>query len=133
MSNKTRRIGWLTIIPIIFWIICMILSVRKLFQTGNDIHIIDWLDIINSNTFSTFISMVIGMAYQFFSVKKKKQQEKSGLSRKYIPLTIISSALYGVVAVVNACTYCLPTAAFMTVASVIYVFLFFQYMIYRGE
>lgn len=129
MLNKIRRIGWLTIIPILFWLGCMGLSVGKMYQINKDAHIIDWLDIFNSNTFSTFVSMVIAMAYQYFSSKKKKQQEKSGLSRKYIWLTIISTLVFGVMAVINACRYCLLTVVFMTVLSVIYVFLFFKFMI----
>lgn len=127
MDKKGKKVDWLIIIPIIFWVSCMGLSVAKMLQTGNEIHMVDWLDIFNSNTFSTYISMVICMAYQFFSYDKKKQ-ERSGLSRKRISLTVISTAIYGVVAVINACRYCFVTAVLMAVASAIYVFLFFKFM-----
>ena len=131
MADKGKKVDWLTIIPIMFWIGCMGLSVGKMFQTGNEIKIIDWLDILNSNTFSTFISMVICMAYQFFSVTGKKQ-EKSGLSRKWISFTIISTIIYGIVAIVNACRYCFETTLIMTIASIVYVIIFFKYMRFDG-
>ena len=128
MEKKDKKIDWLIIIPIIFWISCMCLSVGKLFQSGNKIHIIDWIDIFNSNTFSTYISLIICMAYQYFSVYNKKRQEKSGLSRKWISLTILSTIVYGAVAIINACRYCLVTTIIMAIASTIYVILFFKFM-----
>ncbi len=128
MNKKGKKVDWLIIIPIIFWVSCMCLSVGKMFQTGNEIHILDWLDVFNSNTFSTYISMVICMAYQFFSVYVKKKQERSGLSRRWIGLTVISTAGYCVVAIINACRYCLETTILMAVVSAVYVFLFFKFM-----
>lgn len=128
MRDKNRKANWLTIIPILFWILCMGLSVGKMFQTGNKIHIIDWIEILNSNTFSTFISMVICMAYQFFSVEGKIKQEKSGLSRRWIWLTIVSTVIYGIIAIINACRYCLITTIIMAAASVAYVIMFFKIM-----
>lgn len=62
MKNKRKKADWLTIIPILFWLSCMAFSLAKLYQSGNEIHIIDYIEIFNSNTFSTFISMVICMA-----------------------------------------------------------------------
>lgn len=128
MAEENKKVDWLVIIPIIFWVLCMGLSVGKMFQTGNEIHILDWLDIFNSNTFSTFISIVICMAYQFFAVNGKKKQEKSGLSRKWIALTLISTGVYGGVAIINACRYCLVTAIIMTIVSIVYVIMFFKFM-----
>ena len=58
-DDKNRKINWGMLIPIIFWIVCISLSTAKLFQTGNKIHAIDILDVFNSNTFSTYISMII--------------------------------------------------------------------------
>lgn len=126
MSKKRK--DWLTIIPMLFWFLCIGLSAAKLCQTDNEIHMIDWLEVFNGNTFSTYISLVICMVYQFFSVNSKKKQEKSGLSRRWIPLTILSTVIYAVVAIVNACRYCVLTTVIMTGASVVYVFLFFKYM-----
>lgn len=126
--RRNGEVDWLTIIPILFWFSCMGLSVGKLFQTGNEIHFIDWLEIINSNTFSTYLSMIICMAYQFFSVSNTKKQEESGLSRKWISLSILSTIIYGIIAIVNACRYNLLTTIIMTVASIIYIILFFEFM-----
>lgn len=128
MFDKNGKVDWLTIIPILFWLLCMGLSVGKMYQTGNEIHIIDWLEILNSNTFSTYISMVICMAYQFFSVDEKIKQEASGLSRKWIWLTIISTVVYGIIAIINACRYCLVTSVIMAGASIAYVIIFFKFM-----
>lgn len=128
MHDKNGKIDWLTIIPILFLILCMGLSVGKMFQTGNEIHIIDWLEVFNSNTFATFISMVICMAYQFFSYDEKTEQEESGLSRKWIWLTIISTVVYGIIAIINAARYCLGTTVIMTMASIAYVIIFFKFM-----
>ena len=128
MADKKRKLDWLTIIPILFWILCMLLSIGKLIQVEKEVNILDWIDILNSNTFSTFISMVICMAYQFFSTKGKKKQEKSGLSKRWIWLTIISTVIYGIVAIINACRYCLTTSVIMAIVSVIYVILFFKFM-----
>lgn len=126
--QKNKKVDWLTIIPVLFWIGCMSLSVGKMFQTGNEIHFIDWLDIFNSNTFSTYLSMIICMAYQFFSVSNTKKQEASGLSRKWIGLTILSTIMYGIIAIVNVCRYNLLTTIIMTLASIVYIILFFKFM-----
>lgn len=128
MKNKSKKKDWLTIIPILFWILCMGISIGKMFQTGNEIHIIDWLEVFNSNTFSTYISMVICMAYQFFSTDIKSKQEESGLSRKWMWLTILSTVIYGIVAIINASRYCLVTTVIMSVVSLGYICLFFKYM-----
>lgn len=74
-DDKNRKINWGMLIPIIFWIVCIFLSTAKLFQTGNKIHAIDILDVFNCNTFSTYISMIICMLYQFFSEKNVKNRK----------------------------------------------------------
>ncbi|MCX4297202.1 MAG: hypothetical protein OSJ73_09225 [Lachnospiraceae bacterium] len=68
------------------------------------------------------------MAYQYFAVYDSRQQELSGLSRKWIALTIISTVVYGVIAIINACRYCLGTTIAMTIVSIVYVILFFKFM-----
>lgn len=128
MYDKNGKVAWLTIIPMLFWVSCMGLSIGKMFQTGYEVHIIDWLEVLNSNTFSTYISMVICMTYQFFSAERKSKQEESGLSRKWIWLTIVSTVLYGIIAIINACRYCLVTSIIMAMASIVYVFIFFNFM-----
>ena len=128
MANKNKSYDWPTSISIVFWIACIISSFAKQAQSGTDWHLMIVLDIINSNTFSTYGAMVIVMSYQFFSTKKKKQEEKSGLSRRYIPVTIIASILYCVLFVVNICRYNLCTCVVLLVSSVVYVYLFWTKM-----
>lgn len=72
--------------------------------------------------------MVICMAYKFFTTDENKQELDSGLSRKWIWLTILATIIYGVCAVINASRYCLITAVIMAVASLSYVILFFKIM-----
>lgn len=128
MNKKNGKIDWLVFIPNIFCIVCTGVSLRKMFLTGHDIYFIDVLEACNSNVFATYISMVICMAYQFFSVYDFNQAEKSGLSRNWIGLTIIASVIYGGFQLVNACIYNIYTTLAMSVASIIYIFLFFKYM-----
>lgn len=131
--RKERRIDWLTIIPLSFCVVCMIFSFAKLYQSGNEIHILDLLDIFNSNIFSTFISMVICMSYRFFSEKRKKRERVSGLSEKWIALTVISTILYGVVALINTCIYNYLTSILLMLVSITYVKLFFKVMRYKND
>lgn len=49
MKNKRKKADWLTIIPILFWLSCMAFSLAKLYQSGNKIHIIDYIEIFNSS------------------------------------------------------------------------------------
>lgn len=128
MTGKNRKIDWLTVIPVLFWIACIGFSFAKLCQSGNGIHIIDCIDIFNGNTFSTYISMIICMAYQFFTSADKKQETESGLARRYIALTIISTCVYGGVAIMNACRYCMVTTVIMAIVSSAYIVLFFKYI-----
>lgn len=128
MTGKARKIDWMIVIPMLFWISCIAISSAKVAQSSGGVHIIDYIDCFNSNTFSTYISLVICMAYQFFSADKGRQEERSGLSRKWIAGTIISTVVYGIVAVINTCLYGLPTTIVMAFASITYVWLFFKYM-----
>ena len=126
--QKTKKTNWLTIIPVIFWICCIGISVGKVVQTGNKIHFTDLMDIVGSNTFSTYVSMIIVMMYQFFSIENARKQEISGLSRRWISLSIIATIAYAVIAVVNACRYNSLTIRIMFIYSIVYVFLFFRFM-----
>ena len=126
--RKNGKYDWLTIIPVLFWIGCMALSIGKMVQMGKKIRCIDCLDIFNSNTFSTYLSMIICMSYQFFSLENTRKQEISGLSRKWISLTILATIVYGIIAIINACRYNLVTTIIMTVFSVIYIVRYFGLM-----
>lgn len=128
MPEEKKKIDWTIVIPLMFWVLFMGMSIGKIYQTGNEVSLIDWLDVLNGNTFSTFISMVIVMAYQFFSDENVQRKDDFGLSRKGIPVTIIATIIYGIVAIVNAARYCLITAIIMALCSVAYIIIFFTVM-----
>lgn len=128
MPEEKKKIDWTLVIPLMFWVLFMGMSIGKIYQTGNEVNLIDWLDVLNGNTFSTFISMVIVMAYQFFSDENVQRKDDFGLSRKGIPVTIIATIIYGIVAIVNAARYCLITAIIMALCSVAYIIIFFTVM-----
>ncbi|MDO5541579.1 MAG: hypothetical protein Q4F83_16190 [Eubacteriales bacterium] len=130
-KQRNQDIDWLVVIPLLLWAVCTGIAVAKAVQSGRTIEVIEWLEIFNSNTFATYISIVVAMLYQFFSVGKGKNlgvKQQSGLSNRYVPLTIISTIIYGIVAVVNASRFNLATTIIMTFVSVIYVILFFVFM-----
>lgn len=128
MINKGKKKDWLMIIPIIFLIVWSGFCIFKLYQTGNEVHIIDCIDVVNSNVFSTYISLVMGMAYLFFSADTKRKRVNSGLSPDFIAYTIILSVFYACVAIVNACRFCVFTTILMAIYSIVYVFAFYKYM-----
>lgn len=68
------------------------------------------------------------MAYKFFTTDENKQELDSGLSRKWIWLTILATIIYGMCAVINASRYCLITSVIMAAASLAYIILFFKVM-----
>lgn len=132
-TSGKRKVDWLLIIPLILWIGCIGISLSKIWQSDHIVSLLDILDAFGSSTFSTFISIVVGMAYQYFSEKNKNNPEKSGLSRSHIELTVVATIFYGIIAVINACIYNLITAWIMAVCSVLYVILFFKYMKIKGD
>ena len=143
-SRIYRNIDWTIIIPIIFWIICIISSFAKLLHTGTKVqitNIIDiinflndkWLiirqaglitilDIINSNTFSTYVSMVIVLLYQSFTAEKQKDQK---IPDKLKSNAIILTIAYCVIFLLNVCWFNLFMTGFVTMFSIIYVWNFF--------
>lgn len=131
MSSKNKGSRWSILIPIIFWLACIALAIGKMIQAEKDIKILDWMDVFNSNTYSTYVPMTACMIYQFFSTDGKKKQKKIGLSRKWIWLTIVSVCIYSVMAVVNACRYTLGSTILMLVVSIAYVYVFFKFMVTR--
>lgn len=116
----------LSIAVIVPFLLCMIISMLRLDCADN--KIIVFFDELNSNIFSTFLSVVLVMMYQYFSAENKKAREKSKLSRKYIRVTVISTVLYVIIAIVNACKYNCSTKIAMTLASISYIFIFIKYM-----
>lgn len=127
--NKKRTKDWLTIIPLIFWVICIAFSIGKQFQgEESNPSILSVLNSINESTFSTYITMVITLSYQFFSVESNGKRKGIGLSREHISVTIISTCIYGCIALINVCRYCSLTTILMFITSIVYVLLFFRVM-----
>lgn len=126
--NYRNKHDWLTIIPLLFLVLCIGCGIGRLLHSIDSITIFSIISTINENIFATFISMVICMAYQFFSARGSRKEERSGLSRKYIPLTIIASAVYGIMFVVDACLYNKATIILLFVVSVGYMVLYFSCM-----
>lgn len=106
--------NWSTIVPILIWIVCLILTGFRTFSDAT-IDIKDyqcWLTIFDwfsSNTFSAFISMVVVMIVQFFAIEKNsanglriKGEKYSGLSRENISITIIATIIYYSMAIIDA-------------------------------
>lgn len=97
-SHNKHTINWNVWIPILLWIGCVVLGIIKttVASESKRIDIKDIIDVFNSNTFSTFLSVIICKLYQYFTTSKVDFQEKaSGLSRKCIPVTIIITVIYG--------------------------------------
>lgn len=129
--KATRKKDWPTVIPVIFWLICIFFSVAKQFQGEESDKAALFLNVLNSfneSTFSTFITIVITLSYQYFSVDGEGKRRGIGLSREHIAMTIIATCLYGALALANALRYGTFTIILMTIASIIYVVLFFVKM-----
>lgn len=128
MIEKKYRIDWSIVIPLLLWWACILLSIGKNLQLDERLCALDWIDIFNSNTFATYIAIVLTMLYQYFSIRKRQHEEYSGLARNFIPMTIIITIIYGIVAIINACRFNIITSIIMAVISIIYVTLFFTKM-----
>lgn len=128
-QKKNGTTDWLTVIPVLFWIVCIIISIVKLFQKADNPPLLnDILNSFNESTFSTYITMVIMLSYQYFSLDNITKRKKIGLSPEYIALTIIGTIIYGIIAIINVCRYNSVTIVLMFIASIVYVILFFTFM-----
>lgn len=128
-QKKNGTTDWLTVIPVLFWIVCIIISIVKLFQKADNPPLLnDILNSFNESTFSTYITMVIMLSYQYFSLDNITKRKKIGLSPEYIALTIIVTIIYGIIAIINVCRYNSVTIVLMFIASIVYVILFFTFM-----
>lgn len=128
------KINWNIWIPVVLWIACVVLGILKvvlriaLYETDEVLSIVDILNAFNSNTFSTFISVVVCKLYQYFSTDRKgfKQEEVSGLSMKNIPATFIISGIYAAAAIFDTSISRNVMTYIFFVLSLIYVICFFK-------
>lgn len=131
------KINWHIWIPIVLWIACVVLGILKvilkavLSETDNTLDVVDVLNAFNSNTFSTFISVVVCKLYQYFSIESEglKREEVSGLSMKNIPATFIISAIYAGCAIFDTTINHIVMAIIFFLLSLAYVWCFFKFFI----
>lgn len=133
-KNTVKADYWPIVIAVLLWIICIGMSIARACQANASnstkiFSLMEFVIIFNENTFSTFISLVVAFLYQFLSRKNTDRRKGAILSPDFIPYTIISTVAYSLVAVINACRYCLPTIIMMLIASCVYVILFFGFMV----
>lgn len=126
--GKKIKCEWITVIPLMFWVCCILGGIGRLWQSEDGLTVLGVINEINCNTYATYVSMVICMTYYYFSAKGGRREEKSGLAREYMPITIIASIVYSVFYIINACRYCEETTIILLVVSVVYVVLYFMYM-----
>lgn len=125
-TNKRR--SWPIIIPIFFLFACIIMSLWKAYNSNEGISFLVALEVFNSNSFSTFGAMLVVDLYQFFAADTGKEEELSGLSKVNIPITVILTVLFGILAVVNTCINNTVTLITQAVYSVIFIISFFRIM-----
>ncbi len=137
-AESTKGINWHLGIPIILWIANVTLGIIKVFLS--DLSAWDSADIMvavvntaNSNTFSTFISIVACMLYQYFTTSRGKREKVSGLAMRYIPLVFILTGIYCVVAVFDAAISHIAMTVIYLVVNIAYVSCFFGLFLVRKK
>lgn len=131
-----KKQKWVSWMPIIVWVVCLTYTGVKMFRspafyTSENcwISIFDWF---SSNTLSAFISIVLVMIVQFYSSandsNRIKGEKSSGLSKKYISVTIIATLLYYTVVIIDACLIAGWTSILMFIYSILYIILYFTVM-----
>lgn len=138
-GNKSKK-NWNVGIPIILWIACVVLGIikvilRPIFSESETMNIMDILNAFNSNTFSTFISVVVCKLYQYFSTEKKgiKREKISGLSMKNIPAIFIISGVYIVIAVFDSAICHIAMSVVFCIANLFYIICFFAVFLAKQE
>ncbi len=137
-AEGTKEINWHIGIPIVLWIANVTLGIIKIFLS--DLSAWDSTDIIvavintaNSNTFSTFISIVVCMLYQYFTTSKAKREKASGLAMRYIPLVFILTGIYCVAAVFDAAISHVAMTVIYLIINIAYVACFFGVFLVRKK
>lgn len=138
-NENTNKINWHIGIPIALWIICVILGILKVtlkaavFDKGVTLDFVDVLNAFNSNTFSTFISVVACMLYQHYSTENVgfKRETVSGLSMRRMPAIIIISGIYIMLAAFDSALSLFPMSVIFFITNIVYVICFFT--IFRAK
>lgn len=128
------KVNWNIWIPVLLWFVCVVLGILKvylrviLFDVDENIEILDVLNTFNSNTFSTFISVVVCKLYQHFSTEKSglERERISGLSMKNMPYIFIISGIYAMVAVFDTAISNVVMSIIFLLFNLGYIFCFFK-------
>lgn len=135
-KDNRGTINWNIWIPVILWIACVLLGIIKvllatfLFKTETEVvlDVTEILNAFNSNTFSTFISIVVCKLYLYFSTEEKgfKREELSGLSMRNMPAIFIISGIYFTIAIFDTAISMIGMAIIYLIANLLYVICFFK-------
>ena len=124
---KSKR-DWSFIIPILISIAVLAMDIIKLrvgwdYSQGNSPPCISYIRIISEAFFNAYMPIVIFSLYLHFS-SNRAGKRRSKLSQRFIPLTLITSILCGVVFIVDACLAKEIVSWIFMVFMVLYVVLF---------
>lgn len=105
--------------------------IKVLLSSVSELRVIDIVTTIintfNSCTFSTFISVIVCMLHQYFTTVKGKREKVSGLVMRRMPAIIISTVIYGVVAIFDAAISRVIMAIIFLIINIAYVVCFLVY------
>lgn len=137
-DEGVKGINWHIGIPVVLWIGITFLGILKvLLGSGFELETIDnvvaVISSFNSCTFSTFISVIVCMIYQYFTTVKEKREEVSGLVMRRMPAIIILTAVYGAAAIFDAAISHFVMTIIFLILNIAYVICFFTMFLVRKK
>ena len=133
-NQNVGKINWNIWIPILLWVGCVILGIIKaVVTTTENINIKELIDVFNTNTFSTYLSVIVCRLYQYFTSKEAIQEQSSGLSRRNIPITIIITVIYCFIAAFDAAWNTMAMTIIYLVVNFVYVVCFFNIFLLKNK
>ena len=137
-DEDVKGINWLIGIPVVLWIGITFLGILKVllsgsFEPGIKGVTVAVINTFNSCTFSTFISVIACMLYQYLTTDKEKRAEVSGLVMGRVPAIIILTIVYGGAAILDAAINHLIMTIIFLVINIIYVFCFFKLFLVKKQ
>ena len=128
-ENTKEEKDWQLYIALLFWSILVIFSILREYRAETYPKLLQWIIIINNNTFATSSAMVSSMVFRFFAAQiRGDNPQESGLSRKWIAGTIVTTGVYIIIFIVDACIAHIATVIMLFLYTLVYVVLFFKYM-----
>lgn len=137
-DEDVKGINWLIGIPVVLWIGITVLGILKVllsgsFEPGIKGVTVAIINTFNSCTFSTFISVIACMLYQYLTTDKEKRAEVSGLVMGRVPAIIILTIVYGGAAIFDAAINHLIMTIIFLVINIIYVICFFKLFLVKKQ